>query len=138
MGVDYAAFDDFQIGVYANYGDLAINTDSNKLAGSGSWNPTGWGGGITADYWTDSYYVQGLFGASAFSGDQDRSIVAIGGDLGGGNTLSGNKNVTSYVGALRAGAPMQVGSFYLEPQAQATWSGNQEDSFSEGGTPISS
>ena len=133
VGVDYAAFDDFQIGVYANYGDLAINTDSNKLAGSGSWNPTGWGGGITADYWTDSYYVQGLFGASAFSGDQDRSIVAIGGDLGGGNTLSGNKNVTSYIGALRAGAPMQVGSFYLEPQAQATWSGNQEDSFSEGG-----
>ena len=94
---------------------------------------TGWGGGITADYWTDSYYVQGLFGASAFSGDQDRSIVAIGGDLGGGKTLSGNKNVTSYIGALRAGAPMQVGSFYLEPQAQATWSGNQEDSFSEGG-----
>ena len=36
VGVDYAAFDDFQIGVYANYGDLAINTDSNKLAGSGS------------------------------------------------------------------------------------------------------
>jgi len=133
VGVDYAAFDDFQVGVYANYGDLAISTDGNKYAGSGSWSPTGWGGGITADYWTDSYYVQGLFGASAFSGDQDRSIVAIGGDLGGGNTLSGNKNVTSFVGALRAGAPLQVGSFYLEPQAQATWSGNQEDAFNEGG-----
>ncbi|WP_413297612.1 autotransporter domain-containing protein [Synechococcus sp. MIT S9452] len=133
VGVDYAVFNDFQVGLYANYGDLAINTDANKYAGSGSWNPTGWGGGITADYWTDSYYVQGLFGASAFSGDQDRSIVAIGGDLGGGNTLSGNKNITSYVGALRAGAPMQLGSFYLEPQAQATWSGNQEEAFNEGG-----
>ena len=133
VGVDYAVFNDFQVGLYANYGDLAINTDGNKYAGSGSWNPTGWGGGITADYWTDSYYLQGLFGASAFSGDQDRSIVAIGGNLGGGNTLSGNKNITSYVGALRAGAPMQIGSFYLEPQAQATWSGNQEDAFNEGG-----
>ena len=28
---------------------------------------------------------------------------------------------------------MQIGSFYFEPQAQATWSGNQEDAFNEGG-----
>ena len=62
--------------------------------------------------------------------DQDRSIVAIGGD--GGGKLSVATRMSTQ-GALRAGAPMQVGSFYLEPQAQATWSGNQEDSFSEGG-----
>ena len=125
VGLDYAAADNFQVGAYANYGNLGISVDGNSLAGSGSWNPNGWGGGITADYWTDSYYVQGLFGASSFTGDQDRTIRAISASLGG-CTLSGEKTVTSLVGALRAGAPLQVGDFYLEPQAQATWSATKK------------
>ena len=35
------------------------------------------------------------------------------------------------VGALRLGAPFQSGSTYFEPQLTATWTGNNENRFSE-------
>ncbi len=132
IGIHYMAADDFQVGIYANYGDLAMNTVDNAYSGSGSWRPNGWGGGVTAHYWTDSYYVQGLLGTTVFSGDQDRSILTIDG-IGGGKTLSGYKSSTSLIGALRAGIPAQLGDITVEPHVQATWSGNQEHAFHEGG-----
>ena len=109
-----------------------MNTVDNAYSGSGTWRPNGWGGGVTAHYWKDSYYVQGLLGTTVFSGDQDRSILTIDG-LGGGKTLSGYKASTSLVGALRAGIPAQLGDITVEPHVQATWSGNQEHAFHEGG-----
>ena len=132
IGIHYTAADDFQVGIYANYGDLAMNTVDNAYSGSGSWRPNGWGGGVTAHYWTDSYYVQGLLGTTVFSGDQDRSILTIDG-IGGGKTLGGYKSSTSLIGALRAGIPAQLGDITVEPHVQATWSGNQEHAFHEGG-----
>ena len=131
-GVDYNFNTTTKLGVYANYG--SINLDQGGQWGGGSWNPTGWGGGVQASYWADNFYVQGLFGASGFSGDQDRNIVAMGRYTG--DEVSGEKDVTSLVGSLRVGAPLDLGSMILEPQATATWTGNQEDAFSESGSNV--
>ena len=87
FGVDVALSETFQIGAFANYGDLNVNQLSGETAG-GSWNPEGWGGGLTAQYSTRHFYVQGLLGASEFSGEQSRNILQINNDLGG-NTAKG-------------------------------------------------
>ena len=129
FGVDVALSESFQIGAYANYGDLNVNQLSGDTGG-GSWNPEGWGGGLTAQYSTRHFYVQGLLGASQFSGEQSRNILRINDDLGG-NTARGDKNVTSYLGALRIGAPFQTGGVVLEPQGQVVWTRNHEQGFSE-------
>ena len=131
-GVDYNFNTTTKLGLYANYG--SINLDQGGQWGGGSWTPTGWGGGVQASYWADNFFVQGLFGASGFSGDQDRNIVAIGRYTG--DQVSGEKDVTSLVGSLRVGAPLDLGSVILEPQATATWSGNQENAFSESGSNV--
>ena len=72
----------------------------------------------------------GLLGASEFSGDQSRNILQITSDLGG-NTAKGDKSVTSYLGALRVGAPFKTGGVVLEPQGQVVWTRNHEQGFSE-------
>ena len=129
FGVDVALSESFQIGAYANYGDLNVNHHSGDTGG-GSWNPEGWGGGLTAQYSTRHFYVQGLLGASEFSGEQSRNILRINEDLGG-NTARGDKSVTSYLGALRIGAPFKTGGVVLEPQGQVVWTRNHEQGFSE-------
>ena len=129
FGVDVALSDSFQIGAYANYGDLNVNHRSGDTGG-GSWNPEGWGGGLTAQYSTRNFYVQGLVGASQFRGEHSRNILQIS-STAGGNTARGEKSVTSALGALRVGAPFQTGGVVLEPQAQVVWTQNQEAGFSE-------
>ena len=129
FGVDVALSETFQIGAYANYGDLNVNQHSGETGG-GSWNPEGWGGGLTAQYSARHFYVQGLLGASEFSGEQSRNILRINDDLGG-NTARGDKSVTSYLGALRIGAPFKTGGVVLEPQGQVVWTRNHEQGFSE-------
>ena len=67
FGFDLDLSDSFSIGLFGNYG----NTDTSGRRGS--WNPDGWGGGVTADWWTDNFYVQGLFGGTSFSGRQTQA-----------------------------------------------------------------
>ena len=129
FGVDVALSETFQIGAFANYGDVNVQHRSGDTGG-GSWNPEGWGGGLTAQYSARNFYVQGLLGASEFSGEQSRNILQIN-DQFGGNTARGDKTVTSYLGALRLGAPFKTGGVVLEPQAQAVWTHNREHGFSE-------
>ena len=130
LGADVSLSDSFQIGFYANYGNVNVNQLGDT--GGGSWNPDGWGGGVTAEYWTDNFYVQGLIGASSFSGTQERGVLAITEALGD-DTASGSKNATSFLGAVRVGAPFQSGGLYLEPQLTATWTNNNENGFTESG-----
>ena len=54
-----------------------------------------------ASYWADNFYVQGAFGATAFSGDNKRQ-VKIGTIV---NETYTAKNTTSYMGTVRVGAP---------------------------------
>ena len=135
LGVDYEVATDVRLGAYANNGYINMNQSAGDLTGSGSWNPTGWGGGITASYTKQNFYVQGLFGASGFSGTQKRSVVDVGATVNGSTvqaqTIEGDKDVTSFVGSVRVGAPFDLGKFFLEPQLTATWSGNQESAFTE-------
>lgn len=130
VGADVALSDAFQIGAYANYGDVNLWHGSGAGEQGGSWLADGWGGGVTADYWTENFYVQGLFGASGFSGEQKRTIKY--GDFFDG-TAEGDKSADSMLAALRIGAPFQSGNTYFEPQFTATWTwtGNDEKRFSE-------
>lgn len=131
LGVDVSVTDNFQIGAFANYGNINL-IQQNTLAGGGSWNSDGWGGGVKADYWTDNFYVQGLFSATGFSGNQKREIIEITEQLGD-ETASGDKSATSYGLAFRVGAPFEAGKFVLEPQFTTTWSFNNEHQFTESG-----
>ena len=131
LGADVSLGSNVQIGAFANYGDVTLNQFGGDT-GSGSWNPNGWGGGITANYWSENFYVQGLISASGFSGNQKRNIVRINDNLGD-ETASGDKSVTSYAYALRLGAPFQAGNLLMEPQFTAAWTQNQESGFSESG-----
>ena len=121
FGVDVDLSDSFSIGLFGNYS--SINTSNSR----GSWNPNGWGGGIAADWWTDNFYVQGLFGGTSFSGRQERKL--------NGDNASGDRSGNSWNAAVRLGAPIAAGSLYLEPQAQFSWTGASFDSFSESGVP---
>ena len=102
----YAVFDDFQIGVYANYGDLAINTDSNKLAGSVR-NPTGWGGGITADI--GPIRITSRVSLVPQLGDQTAQSLLLAVTWRQHPQWQQECHFTLVSGA---GAPTQVGSFY--------------------------
>ena len=119
FGFDVDLSDSFSLGLYGNYS--STDTSSSR----GSWNPDGWGGGITADWWTDSFYVQGLFGGTSFSGRQQRKL--------NGSDASGDRSGNTWNAAVRLGAPIDAGSIYLEPQAQFSWAGATFDSFSESG-----
>ena len=83
-----------------------------------------------ASYWEDNFYLQGLFGATEFSGDNKRR-VKLGTVLD--ETYTATKATTSYVGALRAGAPIAWGGLIIEPQATAIWNHNQDSSYTESG-----
>ena len=74
LGVDVSIAESFHVGVFFNYGNINL-TQHNSLAGGGSWNSDGWGGGVRAEYWTDNFYLQGLFSATAFSGNHRRNII---------------------------------------------------------------
>lgn len=129
IGVDTSVTENIQLGVFGNYGTINLN-QFDQGTGGGSWNPTGFGGGITASYVDESFYVQGLFGATGFSGDNKRQ-VRVAGVLD--ETYTASKNTTSYVGALRVGAPLTWGDTILEPQATAIWNGNNDSSYTESG-----
>ena len=130
LGVDVSLSESFQLGAYANYGDINLSQHNGVGDLDGGWNADGWGGGLTADYWTQNFYVQGLLGATGFSGEQRRNIDGYGSRFDE-QTATGDKSATSMVGALRLGAPFRSGSTYIEPQLTATWSGNNENRFSE-------
>ena len=131
LGIDASISDSFQVGAFVNYGNINL-IQQGALAGGGSWNSDGWGGGVRADYWTDNFYVQGLFSATGFSGNQRRDIVEITSELGD-DTASGTKSSTSYGMAFRVGAPFEAGDFLIEPQFTSTWSFNNENRFTERG-----
>ncbi len=130
LGVDVSLSESFQLGAYANYGNINLSQFNGVQDLGGGWNADGWGGGVTADYWTNNFYVQGLLGATGFSGEQRRNIQGYG-PLFDDQTAKGDKSATSMLGALRVGLPFQSGNTYIEPQLTATWTGNNEDRFSE-------
>ena len=130
LGVDVSLSPSVQVGVFANYGD--VNVYHFGESGGGKWSSDGWGGGLRADWWTDHFYVQGMFAISGFEGSQSRNIVRLTEEIGG-KTASGEKSVTSYATALRVGAPIQSGNFLLEPQFTVAWTQNQENGFTESG-----
>ena len=127
-GADVSLSDEFQLGAYLNYGNINLNHDG--ITGGGGWNPDGYGGGITAEYWVPGFYVQGVVGLTWFDGVQDRGILDIV-DGYGGDTARGSKSARTFTGGVRIGAPFQWGSVVLEPQAQIVGTQNQEDGFSE-------
>lgn len=131
LGLDVSVSESIQVGAFVNYGNINL-IQQGALAGGGSWNSDGWGGGVRADYWTDNFYVQGLFSATGFSGNQKRDIVEITSQIGG-DTASGTKSSTSYGLAFRVGAPFEAGDFLIEPQFTSTWSFNNENRFTESG-----
>ena len=130
IGVDTSLSDNIQLGLFGNYGNINLQQYSGIYTGSGSWNPSGFGGGVMASYWEDNFYFQGLFGATGFSGDNKRRIK-LGTVLD--ETYTATKATTSYVGALRAGAPIAWGGLIIEPQATAIWNHNQDSSYTESG-----
>ncbi len=132
VGVDVSLSESFQIGGFVNYGSINL-IQQNAYAGGGSWNSDGWGGGVRADYWTNNFYLQGLFSATGFSGNHKRDIIAITADFGD-ETASANKSATSYGLAFRVGAPLEVGAVLIEPQFTTTWSFNNESRFTESGS----
>jgi uncharacterized protein with beta-barrel porin domain len=112
VGVDAPVADKVQVGVFGHYGSISLNQFAGEYTGNGSWNPSGWGGGLTASYVDKGFYVQGLFGATSFSGDNKRQVL-----LGGviDETYTATKNTTSYVGAVRVGAPVLWGGVIVDP-----------------------
>ena len=131
LGVDVSLTSTISVGAFANYGNVSVNQYSGDTGGGG-WNSDGWGGGVRAAWWTENFYVQGMFAGSSFSGNQSRNIVSITDELGD-DTARGEKSATSYATALRIGAPFEAGGMLLEPQFTAAWTQNQENSFSESG-----
>ena len=119
FGFDVDLSETFRLGLYGNYSTAETSSDL------GSWNPSGWGGGITADWWTESFYVQGLVGGTSFYGSHERKL--------NGENARGDRAGNSWNAAVRLGAPIDAGSIYLEPQAQLNWMGANFDSFRESG-----
>ena len=130
VGVDTSLSENVQLGIFGNYGNIKLTQFAGRDTGGGSWNPNGYGGGVMASYWADNFYVQGAFGATAFSGDNKRQ-VKIGTIVN--ETYTATKNTTSYMGTVRVGAPFTWGSAILEPQATAIWNGNEDAAYTESG-----
>ena len=130
VGVDTSLSENVQLGIFGNYGNINLTQFAGRDTGGGSWNPNGYGGGVMASYWADNFYVQGAFGATAFSGDNKRQ-VKIGTIVN--ETYTATKNTTSYMGTVRVGAPFTWGSAILEPQATAIWNGNEDAAYTESG-----
>ena len=130
VGVDAPVADRIQVGVFGHYGSISLNQFAGEYTGNGSWNPSGWGGGLSASYVGEGFYVQGLFGATSFSGENKRQVL-IKGLIN--ETYTATKNTTSYVGAVRVGAPITWGSAVVEPQLTATWNSNNDSEYTESG-----
>ena len=130
VGVDTSLTDNIQLGFFGNYGNINLTQFAGRDTGGGSWNPNGYGGGVMASYWSDNFYVQGAFGATAFSGDNKRQLK-IGTIVN--ETYTGSKYTSSYMGTVRVGAPFVWGGVILEPQATAIWNHNQDASYTETG-----
>ena len=130
VGIDTSLTDNIQLGFFGNYGNINLTQFAGSDTGGGSWNPNGYGGGVMASYWDDNFYVQGAFGATAFSGDNKRQ-VKVGTIVN--ETYTATKNTTSYMGTVRVGAPFTWGGVILEPQATAIWNGNEDASYTESG-----
>ena len=128
FGMDVSVSETFQLGGYVNWKSAAVAAGPN----GGSWQADGWGGGVTADYWTRNFCVQAALGMTGFSGESRREVQRQGALLDGG-TAKGTRSAGSMLGAVRIGAPMELGATYLEPQFTATWSGNQQHRFIESG-----
>ncbi|NOL47496.1 MAG: autotransporter outer membrane beta-barrel domain-containing protein [Synechococcus sp. MIT S9220] len=130
VGVDAPVADKLQLGVFGHYGRISLNQFAGENTGKGSWNPSGLGGGFSASYVDQGFYVQGLFGATAFSGDNKRQVF-----LSGviDETYTATKNTTSFVGALRVGAPLMWGNAIVEPQLTIIWNGNNDSAYTEKG-----
>ena len=130
VGVDAPISDKVQFGVFGHYGSISLNQFAGEYTGNGSWNPSGWGGGLSASYVDQGFYIQGLFGATAFSGKNKRQVFLAGVI---DETYTATKNTTSYVGAVRVGAPLMWGNAIVEPQLTATWNGNDDSAYRESG-----
>jgi len=130
VGVDTSVTENIQLGIFGNYGNINLQQFATSDTGWGSWTPNGYGGGFMASYWADNFYLQGAFGATAFSGDNKRQVKA-------GTILdevyTASKYTTSYMGTVRIGAPFSWGDLILEPQATAIWNGNEDASYTESG-----
>ena len=124
-GADYSLSEEFQLGAFLNYGN--VNIDQDGITGGGGWYPDGFGGGLTAEYWTPNFYVQSIVGLTWFDGTQYRNII----DDFGGDTARGSKSARTFTGGVRIGAPFRWGAVVLDPQAQIVGTQNQEDGFSE-------
>ena len=130
VGVDTSITESLQLGIFGNYGNINLQQFATSDTGWGSWKPNGYGGGVMASYWTDNFYLQGAFGATAFSGDNKRQ-VKVGTVLD--EIYTASKYTTSYMGTVRIGAPFSWGGLILEPQATAIWNGNEDASYTESG-----
>ena len=128
VGVDTSLSDNIQLGLFGNYGNINLQQYSGLTQAAALGIPALWRWG--ASYWEDNFYLQGLFGATGFSGDNKRR-VKLGTVLD--ETYTATKATTSYVGALRAGAPIAWGGLIIEPQATAIWNHNQDSSYTESG-----
>ncbi|MEB3177248.1 MAG: autotransporter outer membrane beta-barrel domain-containing protein [Synechococcus sp.] len=130
-GIDTSISKNLQLGIFGNYGHINVQHFPGEYSGRGSWTPNGYGGGVMASYWLEHFYVQGLLGATAFSGENQREIRWDSAQFS--ETYTATKNTTSYMGALRVGAPLNWGSMILEPQLTAIWNGNHDASYTESG-----
>lgn len=130
VGIDTSITENIQLGFFGNYGNISLQQFSGDYTGGGSWNPEGWGGGISASYWTESFYIQGLFGATSLSGTNIREVKI---PRIINENYRATKNITSYMGALRIGAPLTSGRTIIEPQFTAIWNGIQNSEFTESG-----
>ena len=128
VGVSFEAASSFWIGPFLNWGNIGITFLDE---GSGSWNPSGYGGGLAASYSKDVFYLKGLLGLTAFEGVHLRGLVPVG-DFAGGEA-SGDKSTTSYVASIKAGFPLQVGWLHYEPQLAGTWNRNHDLAWEESG-----
>ncbi len=129
-GVDTSIAENIQLGLFGNYGTIDLQQFATSDTGWGSWTPSGYGGGVMASYWDDNLYLQGAFGVTAFSGDNKRQ-VKVAGILD--EVYTASKDTTSYMGAVRIGAPFSWGGLILEPQATAIWNHNQDAAYTESG-----
>ena len=130
VGIDTSISENVQLGIFGNYGTIDLQQFATSDTGWGSWTPNGYGGGVMASYWDENFYLQGAFGVTAFSGDNKRQ-VKVAGILD--EIYTATKDTTSYLGAIRVGAPFSLGGLILEPQATAIWNGNKDASYTESG-----
>ena len=128
VGVSFEASSSLWIGPFLNWGNIGITFLDE---GSGSWNPSGYGGGLAASYSKGVFYLKGLLGITAFKGVHLRGLVPVG-DFAGGEA-SGDKRTTSYVASVKAGFPLQVGWLHYEPQLAGTWNRNHDLAWEESG-----